>query len=827
MRARKDHPRRRRERPPWWTRGIVALAALVVLAAVAAVVSRPGEEAQAADGDPADTVFVNGRVMLFPDGDGSPASLMAPTLGWAQAVAVKDGRIAFVGDDDGARKRVGPQTRVVDLRNKLLMPGLGDGHLHGGARPQCDLHYEGGTIDTVLGRLKECLTRPDQVQHLNSNYRLSASNLMGEGLLPRGTRLDRRVLDRLSRDPADDPYGTGTTRPIVVSHMDKHKSYTNTKAIENAGLDASTPDPTDGFIGRDEDGYPNGQFADYSANWGPSAPGGGASSYDTKVDNYRFVNSLGITSIFHPGGGSRSSLELLRRLADEGRLTVRVNQGMSGGQVRNNDDAVAIRSWIAGLDRLRSDFDGYRSPNSPGAISVDTVKVFCDGVPEFPGQTAAMLRPYMRNVGTPENPQWVPGDRRGEEPSCEDATKGFVALDADRWNIHVHSLGDRSTRVTLDNYLAAQKANATWDRRHAITHLEFVDKRDLRRFGKLGVIASMTGQWAQRDAWSVDGIEGYVEADRMDNMYPARDIIAGGGVVAQGSDWTVTDLLPWSAIEQFVTRTGEDNPARAIYPGALNGKTGIALAQAYRASTIGVAYQLHQEGVTGSIEVGKWADMIVVDDDPFFVAGVSDELAKEKAALPAAQQALTGARDAVGTAEQALAAAQRAVGPKTTALSRAVKAQRTATTKLAAARKALKKASARYRAVRRAARTAPRTHAAALKRAKRADAAARRTAQAAKRALAAARRKTTAARGAETTAKRAVAQATDALTSARGAATRAETALGDANARIERLGRAEAEGVEQGVKRISDTKVLMTMVGGVVVYTSAGNPLGA
>lgn len=802
-------------------RSAAVAAVLVVLAVVVAVVSRPGEVAQAADGDPADTVFVNGRVMVFPGGDGSPASLMAPTLGWAQAVAVKDGRIAFVGDDSGAQKRVGPQTRVVDLRNKLLMPGLGDGHLHGGARPQCDLQYEGGTIDTVLGRLKDCLTRPDQAPFLNSNYRLSASRLMGEGLLPQGTRLDRHVLDRLSRDPADDPYGTGTTRPIVVGHMDGHKSYTNTQAIRNAGLSAATPDPPDGFIGRDQDGTPNGQFADFSASWGTAAPSGGASSYDTKVDNYRFVNSLGITSIFHPGGGTRTSLELLKRLADDGRLTVRVNQGMSGGQVRGEDDPAVIRTWIAGIDRLRSDYDGYRSPNSPGAIRVDTVKVFCDGVPEFPGQTAAMLRPYMRNVGTTENPQWVPGDRRGEEPSCEDATKGFVALDADRWNIHVHSLGDRSTRVTLDNYEAAEKANATWDRRHAITHLEFIDERDIPRFGRLGVIASMTGQWAQRDAWSVDGIEGYVEADRMDNMYPSRDIIAGNGVVAQGSDWPVTNLMPWSAIEQFVTRTGEDNPARAIFPGALNGKTGIALAQAYRASTLGVAYQLHEEGVTGSIEVGKWADMIVVEDDPFLVAGVSGELAKEKAALPAAEQALSTARDAVTAGEQALGTAQQAVAPKSKALSSAVQAERKATTKLAAARKALKQATARHRAARKAARAAP------LKRAKRGEAAARRTAQAAKRALTAARRKTTAARSAETTAKRAAAQATDALATARETATKAATALGDANARVDRLGRAEAEGVEQGVKRISDTKVLVTMVGGVVVYTSAGNPLGA
>jgi hypothetical protein len=90
-----------------------------------------------------------------------------------------------------------------------------------------------------------------------------------------------------------------------------------------------------------------------------------------------------------------------------------------------------------------------------------------------------MLKPYRINVGTPENPQWVPGTRRGEEPSCEDAKLGFTKLDAANWNIHVHAIGDRAARVTLDNYEAAKKQNRRWDRRHTITHLQFVDERSI------------------------------------------------------------------------------------------------------------------------------------------------------------------------------------------------------------------------------------------------------------------------------------------------------------------------------------------------------------
>lgn len=821
MRVRRERGRTRR----------AALGAALGLAAAAAAVglaAQGGTEADAAGGEVADTVFVNGRVMLFPRGDGSPAALMAPTLDWARAVAVTDGKISYVGDDDGARKQVGAGTKIVDLQNKLLMPGLGDGHLHGGNTPMCDLDYEGGTIDTVLGKLKACLQREDQTRYLTSNATLSARNLMGDGLLPSGVRLDRHVLDRLSRDPADDPFGTGTTRPIVVSNMDGHKTYTNTKAIENGGIDASTPDPTDGFIGRDPDGYPNGQFADYSPPrpFGDSIPTAPDASYLGKIDNYQYANSLGITTLMHPGG-SASSAALVKRIADAGKLTVRVNQALSGGSVRGVTDPAALRTIIDNLDRTRAQYDGYKSDASPGTIAIDTVKIFCDGVPEFPGQTAAMLRPYRRNVGTAENPVWVPGTWRGEEPSCEDATDGFVALDDDRWNIHVHSLGDRSTRVTLDNYEAAERRNASWDRRHAITHLEFVDDRDLARFGQLGVVASMTGQWAQRDGWSVDGIVGYVEPDRMDNMYPSRDIIAGGGVVAQGSDWPVTNLLPWAAIEQFVTREGQVNPAKAIYPGTLNGIGGIELAQAYRASTIGVAYQLHEEGVTGSIEVGKYADMIVVDADPFWIAGVSDQLADARRGLAEAQQRIGGERAAADADAQALTLARGTHETAERARATAGTAARGAAKKAATARRAAIRANRRLAAARKAykkSRGAKRR--AAVTKAKRAAATGKRRLASARRAKTTADRRLRSARAAAARTAEALRQAdAKAAASARAAAATA-TSIGELTAKVDQLGAAEADAKRAAVAAISDTKVLMTMVGGQTVYAAADNPLG-
>lgn len=596
------------------TRGRPTLAIAACLASVltlplvsAGAHAAPAAEPSSTSKRVADTVIVNGKVLQFTKNDKK----------FARAVAVRDGVITYVGRTKQARKWIGPKTKVVNLKGKLLMPSLGDGHLHGAEYVECHLGYEGGTVETVLGKLKKCLTSEGQEQYLDSNYVLRASYLMGEGMLPQGTRLDRHVLDRLSADPSEDEFGTGTTRPIVVGHMDHHKSYTNTKAIENAGITKDTPDPTDGFIGRDPDGTPNGQFADYYADFGPSTPRPDDIAYRMFKQNLRLANSYGITQVLRPGGGE-ADLRRARRLAKEGGLNVYLNQALSATSVRGADES-AVDETIDGLNSVRDKYDGYSNRKSPGELAVDTVKIYCDGVPEYPGQTAAMEQPYRINVGTPENPEWVFGDKRGEDPSCEDGRLGFTKLDRAKWNIHVHSLGNRSTRVTLDNFAAAKRENRKWDRRHTITHLEFVNPEDVKRFGKLGVVASMSLQWAQRDAWSTHGIEGYLTPKVLKKLYPARDLLDGGAVVAAGSDWPVTDLMPWTLIETAVDREGEVDEAKAIYPGALTPSQKIRRIEAVRASTLGVAYQMHNDDATGSIRKGKNADLIIVDQNIFQV----------------------------------------------------------------------------------------------------------------------------------------------------------------------------------------------------------------
>jgi predicted amidohydrolase YtcJ len=606
---------------------------------------------------PADTVFLNGQVLLYPKGGGSPPSpemVMSPAVSWAQAVAVKDGRIAFVGDDRGAKRHIGPATKVIDLQGRILMPGLGDGHLHGGIEGStCALGYEGGTVEEVLAKLKACLLRDDQAPHLKTGFLLEPDQFNVNGMVPAGTALTRHDLDRLSRTPAQDRFGTGTTRPIVIVDMGGHQTFTNTKAIANARLDAKTAQPPGAFIGRDADGSPNGQFADFSAEWGSSLPEDPDADYRATVADYRNANRVGLTMILHPGGGAEA-LKVLKRVADEGHLTLRVNQALMAGAIRGVTDLATVEKFIAGLNDLRKRYDGYRSPASPGDLTVDTVKIFCDGIAEYPGQTAAMLEPYRVNTGTPQKPVFTPGTRRGEDPSCRDATLGFKRLDEAKWSIHAHAIGDRAVREVLDNFAVAEDRNAPWDRRHTITHLEYVRDEDIARFGSLGIVASMAGVWCQRDMWSVTAVEGYVAPDSVDDMYPTGSLVRAGAVVAMGNDWPVTPpWLPWTAIEQTVTREGRADPKRAIFPGRLSERHALTFPQAVKAATLGVAYQMHRDAEIGSIEEGKLADLIVIDKDLRKLFDVSSAVANVDPRARSAPQALSAHMKAVYLADVA------------------------------------------------------------------------------------------------------------------------------------------------------------------------------
>jgi len=214
--------------------------------------------------------------------------------------------------------------------------------------------------------------------------------------------------------------------------------------------------------------------------------------------------------------------------------------------------------------------------------------------------------------------RWRAGTATGPVPSCSDARQGFVELDKAGWQIHVHAIGDRATREALDDFQAALEQNGARDLRHTITHLEAIDATDVPRFARLGVIASMSLQWARRDAYTVNGTMGYIDDSLYERLFPAAELWRAGGLIAGGSDYPVDPLLPFVQIETAVDHTGEAVPG--VFPGALSPREAIPdLLAVIKMHTINSAYQLHQERNLGSIEVGKLADLIVLSQNLFDV----------------------------------------------------------------------------------------------------------------------------------------------------------------------------------------------------------------
>jgi predicted amidohydrolase YtcJ len=398
-----------------------------------------------------------------------------------------------------------------------------------------------------------------------------------------------------------------------------HLSLVNSRALELAGYSADTPDPPGGEIKRDPQGNPTGVLIDSAQRLGQ------LDARPTPEQNIRFARRVtaaliaqGATS-FIDAGGSESSVRAMKALSDAGELPLRANFAIriSGRTEARNPEAV--------LARIRNIRDSSSEPvlsPAPG-LHIGTVKLNPDGDFTYPSHSAAMLEPYRVNVGTQENPTWKPGPSRGPDPlyfPADDVLNPLVAaLDKDGWQIHVHSNGDRATRRTLDAFEAAQRTNRTGTpphtRRHTITHLFLVDPADWPRFGEIGVIASMAFQWHKRDNYNIHRVENYMGPDRFARIYPARGLLNGGALLAYGSDAPVDALDYWFAMEVAVTRTGEEG---GEYAGPLNAaEYAITLEQAIDAFTINSAYQLNQEHVTGSLEVGKFADLILLDRNLF------------------------------------------------------------------------------------------------------------------------------------------------------------------------------------------------------------------
>ena len=554
--------------------GALAAAGMVSPAAI--------QRAMAAAND-ATFVFRNGVVLTF-DVRKKPAT----------CIAVRDDLIVYVGTDAGAKDLIGPATDVIDLKGRTLMPGIQDAHTHplsaGQSLRQCSLDYEPLTLDEMRDRITVCL---NQTSEEDPDGWLRVRFWDYQAIQPPGTVPTKADLDVLD-----------TARPILVHSLDGHTALANSRALEIAGVTGSTPDPPDGEIIRDAAGEPTGLLEDSAIGLVSGEIPAPSVEQNAKALRaaLRRMNRLGITS-FMNASSDEDSLASAASLRDAGRLTARAQYAMTISAEELEDPSAVIAS-----------LEAVTEPHVGGLLSAPTVKLFFDGVIEYPTQTAALLKPYRENTGTENKPHWEPSDSRGPtyfEPGVANA--GVAALDAAGWQVHAHAIGDRAVRTLLDAAEFALEANGELDNRHTVAHVELVHPDDFARFKELNVVACMQMQWAELDSYTVDYVKPYLGASRWRYLYPSGSIAAQGGLVSGGSDWPVDPLYPFRQIEMAVNREGDQ--IYPSYPGPLHAQERLRLRASLRMHTANSAYQMHQLATTGTIEVGKKADVIVLDRD--------------------------------------------------------------------------------------------------------------------------------------------------------------------------------------------------------------------
>jgi predicted amidohydrolase YtcJ len=515
--------------------------------------------------DRADLVLTGGQVFTAD-----------PAASWAEAVAVRDGRIVAVGGDRDAVALAGPSTRVIALRGRTVTPGFGDAHVHpissGVDRLHVDLLDASG-IDEYLERIAAyAAANPDVPWILGGGWYLA--HFPG-GLAP------KELLDRVVPD-----------RPVYLPNRDGHDAWVNSRALEIGGVTADTPDPANGRIARNPDGSPLGTLHEdgqalVERHIPPTPP---EELERGLLESQAYLHERGITNWQDASVGPDDHAAYLA-VAGRGDLTARVVGAMWWDHERGMDQ-------IEGLVARRAE-------GPVGRYAATSVKFFVDGIVE--NQTAAMLEPYLDGHGGVT-------DNRGMA-FVEPATlrEAVSRLDALGFQAHFHALGDRGVRIALDAVEAARAANGWSDTRPHLAHLQVVHPDDLPRFRRLRALANVQALWAVHEAQMDELTIPVLGPEVAARQYPLRSLRRHGATLAMGSDWSVSTCDPFAQIEIAVNRVVAGH--EATHPPFMP-EEAIELVEALIAFTAGSAHASHLDDA-GSIQVGRLADLAVLDRDLF------------------------------------------------------------------------------------------------------------------------------------------------------------------------------------------------------------------
>ncbi|GAA2910737.1 amidohydrolase [Streptosporangium fragile] len=527
----------------------------------------------------ADLLFVNGHV--FTASPGAPR---------ARAVAVRDGRIVAVGEDEDVRELGGPGTEIVDLAGRLLAPGFQDAHAHpvmgGLERLRCDLSDlsdRRGYLDAVAAYAD---AHPEAEWITGGGWSMDA--------FPGGT------------PTKEDLDAVVPGRPVFLPNRDHHSAWVNSAALRVAGISRDTPDPADGRIERDAAGQPSGTLHEGAmALVEPYLPAVTHEDYVAALlVAQEHLHSLGITAwqdaILGDYAGYRDATPAYLDVAGAGKLTARVRGALWWDRERGAEQIPDL------LARRRTE----------GRFSAGSVKIMLDGVTE--NFTAAMHEPYLDGCGC------ATGNRGIGFVDYAELPRYVTLLDAEGFQVHFHAIGDRAVTAALDAIDAALAANGPRGNRHHVAHLQVLRSQDVPRFAAAGIAANMQPFWACHEPQMDELTIPYLGGERADRQYPFGALHRTGAPLAMGSDWPVSSPDPLWGIHVAVNRA-RSATMRPFLPGE-----SLDLATALTAYTAGSAWVNHLDD-TGTIAPGKLADLVVLDRDPF--AAPAAEIAEARVAL--------------------------------------------------------------------------------------------------------------------------------------------------------------------------------------------------
>ena len=529
--------------------------------------SAPEENANAAD-----LVLTGGVVETMVDG------------AEAEALAVKDGEIVFVGTSTDAEAYIGQDTQVIDLDGRMVTPGFIDGHTHvPGPHLTKDTMLSLLELPAELDTYKKAL---EEFVAAHPDYEIYLVEGMDLKAFP-DNHPDNAWLDEICQD-----------KPIQCMDISEHGKLLNTCALEICGITVDTPVPDGGMFYKNEAGELTGYLSDCDSLLAPLPV------FEYTDEQYREAflsyqeeaNSYGITAF--DAGGTDIPLRLYDEMYQDGVLNLRVNGNVYRFPPLGEEAAQDIIEYIEENQQYASDF-----------LNVRQVKFTIDGVPE--GKSSYLLEPYAPTANT--DPDYV-----GSPMAEQEELNTFIAkVNEAGYTVQCHCMGDASVRMAMDAYVYSQEQNGEMDVRNKITHANLLTDEDMHRMAEYGVIAAMQPMWFYYDPNFSSLEEQMLGTERFESEYHIRDMLDAGVIITGSNDYPITlDYAPLHAIEAGATQCspypGEDEQVDVYTRNADQAVTVYEMLEMY---TSNGAYAAFLDDRVGTIEVGKRADLVVLSQN--------------------------------------------------------------------------------------------------------------------------------------------------------------------------------------------------------------------